>query len=153
VGLLDGVSGHDPTVVLYEGEDALVEVRQDFDGKSPSDYLEAFGEFIQANMNRIPGLMVVKTAPRDLTRKQLKELAEALSLAGYSEIKLQTAWRRATNEDIAASIIGHIRQRALGEPLLPYAERVERAVKRVRDSRPGPTPSANGSTASASRWP
>ncbi|MFO0624064.1 MAG: type I restriction-modification system endonuclease [Polyangiales bacterium] len=136
VGLLDGVSGHDPTVVLYEGEDALVEVRQDFDGKSPSDYLEAFGEFIQANMNRIPGLMVVKTAPRDLTRKQLKELAEALSLAGYSEIKLQAAWRRATNEDIAASIIGHIRQRALGEPLLPYAERVERAVKRVRDSRP-----------------
>ncbi|MEZ4394119.1 MAG: type I restriction-modification system endonuclease [Polyangiales bacterium] len=135
VGLLDRVSGVDPGVVIHHGEDALIEVRQDFDGKTPADYLEAFGAFIQANMNRIPGLMVVKTAPRDLTRKQLQELAEALAHEGYSEIKLQTAWRRATNEDIAASIIGYIRQRALGEPLVPYAERVERAVKRVRNSR------------------
>ncbi|MDP3208140.1 MAG: type I restriction-modification system endonuclease [Rhodoglobus sp.] len=135
VGLLDRVSGFDGRVVIHEGDDEVVEVRQDFDGKTPTDYLEAFGDFIQANMNRIPGLLVVKTAPRDLTRKQLKELAEALETAGYSEIKLQTAWRKKTNEDIAASIIGYIRQRALGEPLVPYAERVERAMKRVREGR------------------
>ena len=41
--------------------------------------------------------------------------------AGYTEAGLQTAWRDMTNQDIAASIIGFIRQRALGEPLVPYA--------------------------------
>ncbi len=135
VGLMDRVSGHDARVVLHEGDDRVVEVSQDFNGRTPSDYLEAFGAFVDANMNRIPALTVVKTAPRDLTRKQLRELAEALDAAGYSEINLRTAWHRMRNEDVAASIVGYIRQRALGEALEPYNERVERAVKRVLASR------------------
>jgi type I restriction enzyme R subunit len=82
VGLLDGVSGHDPTVVLYEGDDRWWRCGRTSTASTPSDYLEAFGAFIEANMNRIPALTVVKTAPSDLTRKQLKELAEALEPRG-----------------------------------------------------------------------
>jgi len=44
-----------------------------------------------------------------------------LDSAGYSETTLRSAWRDATNEDIAASIIGFIRQAALEMPWLPMA--------------------------------
>ena len=46
-----------------------------------------------------------------------KELKLALDGAGYTEATLQTAWRDMTNQDIAATIIGFIRQPALGTPL------------------------------------
>jgi type I restriction enzyme R subunit len=36
---------------------------------------------------------------------------------------------------VAASIIGFIRQQALGDPLLAYSERVDRALQRVLGSR------------------
>ncbi|MFH0902471.1 MAG: type I restriction-modification enzyme R subunit C-terminal domain-containing protein, partial [Pseudomonadota bacterium] len=78
---------------------------------------------------------VVTQRPRDLTREQLKGLKLELDKSGYSEVKLQTAWRDATNQNIAASIIGFIRQRALGEPLVPYSERVERAIQTILGSR------------------
>jgi len=45
---------------------------------------------------------------------------------------VRTAWRDQKNEDIAATIVGYIRQLALGSPLMPYAERVDRAVQRLR---------------------
>ncbi|MGA7934029.1 MAG: type I restriction-modification enzyme R subunit C-terminal domain-containing protein [Kovacikia sp.] len=69
--------------------------------------------------------------PRDLTRPQLKELRMLLDNAGYSETMLRSAWRDSTNEDIAASIIGFIRQAALGDALVPYSERVDRALKKI----------------------
>lgn len=49
----------------------------------------------------------------------------------YNEAALQTAWRSKTNQDIAASIIGHIRQAALGEALLPFEQRVANAMQRI----------------------
>jgi len=73
----------------------------------------------------------VCTRPRDLTRAQLKELKLKLDAAGYSEAKLRTAWRDWKNQDIAATIIGFIRQRALGSPLVPYQDRVDRAVAKI----------------------
>ncbi len=79
--------------------------------------------------------MVVTQRPRELTRQGLKELKLALDEEGYGELQLRTAWREWRNEDIAASIIGFIRQRALGEPLRPYGERVEGALKRILASR------------------
>ena len=54
-----------------------------------------------------------------------------LDTAGYSETRLRSAWRDSTNEDIAASIIGFIRQAALGDALVPYSERVDRALKKT----------------------
>ena len=69
--------------------------------------------------------------PKDLTRAQLKEVKLLLDEAGYSEAHLQSAWRKNTNQDIAASIIGYIRQAALDEALVPFAQRVNNAMQRI----------------------
>jgi type I restriction enzyme, R subunit len=73
--------------------------------------------------------------PRDLTRADLQELRRALDLKGYSEANLCRAWADAKNEDIAASIIGFVRQAALGDPLTPYEDRVRAAMKKIMASR------------------
>lgn len=106
----------------------------------PEDYLDGFKRFIETNLNQIPALLVVTQRPRDLTRAQLKELRAALDGAGYSEVMLRSAWRDATNEDIAASIVGYIRQAALGDALVPYGERVDRAMKKILSSQPWTAP-------------
>jgi len=82
----------------------------------PEDYLHAFADFIRANSNSIPALVTVLSRPRDLTRKQLRELALALDKAGFSEANLAAAWREMTNQEIAARIVGYIRQAAIGDP-------------------------------------
>jgi type I restriction enzyme R subunit len=97
----------------------------------PEDYLDSFKQFIETNLNQMPALLVVTQRPRELTRAQLKELRAALDAAGYSEVRLRSAWRDATNQDIAASIIGYIRQAALGDALVPHEERVDKALKQI----------------------
>ena len=106
----------------------------------PEDYLASFKQFIETNLNLVPALLVVTQRPRELTRAQLKELRAALDGAGYSETMLRSAWRDATNEDIAASIVGYIRQAALGDALVPYGERVDRAMKTILASQPWTAP-------------
>ncbi len=102
----------------------------------PEDYLDSFGRFLDEHVNEIEALKIVMTRPRELTRHQLKELKLALDRKGFNEAALRTAYRESTNQDIAASIIGYIRQRALGTPLEPYDRRVDRAVRAIlaRDS-------------------
>ncbi len=78
-----------------------------------------------------PHLSAVVNKPGDLTRRQLKEIRLLLDAEGYSEAKLQTAWREQTNQDIAASIIGHIRRAALDESLVPFEQRVKRAMDSI----------------------
>ena len=75
------------------------------------------------------------TRPRELTRVQLRDLQLALDQAGYTERNLEVAWREMTNQDIAARIVGFIRQAALGDPLLSYDERVDRALGKIVGSR------------------
>ena len=74
------------------------------------DYIQAFSAFIRSHSNDIPALMTVLTRPRELTRKQLRELVLELDKAGFTETNLATAWREMTNQDIAARIVGYIRQ-------------------------------------------
>lgn len=74
------------------------------------------------------------------TREHLKELKLALAEADFSEAAIRTAWRESKNEDIAASIIGYIRQMALGSPLIPFDARVDRALKKILASRKWPLP-------------
>ena len=57
--------------------------------------------------------------------------APAARRHGYSEASLKAAWRNRSNQDIAASIIGYIRQAALGEALLPFEQRVAQAMQRI----------------------
>jgi len=104
--------------------------------RRPEDYLDSFRRFLTGNMNTMPALQVVVTRPRDLTRAHLKELKLALDQKGYSEAYLQSAFKEAKNEDIAASIIGFIRRMALGSPLVPYGERVDQGVRRYVASYP-----------------
>jgi type I restriction enzyme R subunit len=138
--LLDGRTGRPWTLVVSNHPDELREETRGYGTASkPEDYLEAFSKFLRDNVNKIPALAVVTQRPRDLTRAQLKELRLALDVAGYPEAFLRTAWREKTNADIAASIIGFIRQAALGDALVPYEERVDHAAKKLLASQPWTT--------------
>lgn len=103
--------------------------------EKPEDFLDNFSTFVRTNLNKIAALTVVVQRPRDLTRQQLRELKLALDKEQYSETNLRQAWKQAKNEDIAASIIGFVRQAALKEPLMPYEQRVERALSTILKSR------------------
>lgn len=134
--VLDAATGAGRVVYVSGHTDSLKSVERGYGpGRvRPKDYLDEFETFIRQNQNALPALRVVCQRPRDLTRQQLKELKLALDKAGYTETSLQTAWREMTNQDIAASIMGFIRQRALGEALVPYSERVDRALRQVLES-------------------
>ncbi|EPI2105763.1 type I restriction-modification system endonuclease [Providencia rettgeri] len=102
--------------------------------QKPEDYLDSFNQFIKEQLNQSAALSVIINKPRDLTREQLKEVKLLLDSAGYSEAKLQSAVRNQTNQDIAASIIGHIRRAVLREPLIPFNQRVAQAMQRIYQS-------------------
>lgn len=124
-------------IFISEHEDELVSVEDDFGGKAtPADYIESFETFVRGNMNAAPALIAATQRPRELTRKDLKDLAILLDQQGFSEASLRRAYGTARNADIAAHIIGFVRQAALGEPLVPYATRVENAVQRILGQRP-----------------
>lgn len=97
----------------------------------PEDFLKAFTAFLRERSNELPALQLVLTRPRALTRAALKELAMALQEHGFTETNLRAAYRDATNQDIAAGLVGFIRRAALGDALEPWETRVERAVNRI----------------------
>ncbi len=126
-----------PPVIVSDHPDKLMSTTRGYgDAARPEDYLKAFTDYIRSHSNDIPALVTVLTRPRELTRKQLRELAVALDGAGFSEVNLSTAWREMTNQDIAARIVGYIRQAAIGDALMPYAERVDHALQSLLASRP-----------------
>ncbi|MGK4008930.1 type I restriction-modification system endonuclease [Sorangium sp. So ce1036] len=136
VPVLDGGVSEARPLLVSEHADHLVGTEIGYGtARRPEDYLEGFTAFLRENLNKIPALVVVTQRPRDLTRAQLKELQLALDEQGYTEAALQVAWRERSNADIAASIIGYIRQAALGDALVPYDERVDRALKKIAASR------------------
>ena len=59
-----------------------------------------------------------------------------LDRKGFSEANLKQAWKDTKNEDMAASIIGFIRQAALGDALVPYEDRLHAAMRRILASKP-----------------
>ncbi|MGK7926761.1 MAG: type I restriction-modification system endonuclease [Spirulina sp.] len=128
--------GRQPIFISTEGDRVRRIERGYGEGiERPDDYLDGFSAFLRENMNRIPALLVVTQRPKELTRQDLKALRLELEQAGFTEVNLQTAWREKTNEDIAASIIGFIRQAALGDALIAYGERVDRALKKLSAGR------------------
>lgn len=117
---------------ISEHEDELVKHERGYGNATrPEDYLDEFGRFIRENMNLIPALEIVCTRPKELTKQVLKELQLELDKHGYTEANLRTAWQKTTMQDIAASIIGFIRQRALNDALISHEERVKRAMQKV----------------------
>jgi type I restriction enzyme R subunit len=124
--------GSAPPMFISEHEDKFHSAERGYgQAKKPADYLKEFTAFIHSHSNDIPALMTVLTSPRELTRKQLRELVLELDKAGFTETNLATAWREMTNQDIAARIVGYIRQAAIGDALVPYNERVDHALQKL----------------------
>lgn len=134
---VEALLGSDHKPVISEHSDELQKRIQSYgEHQRPEDYLDSFSRFIKEQLNQSAALAVVVNKPRDLTREQLKEIRLLLDNAGYSEAKLRSAVRNQTNLDIAASIIGHIRRAALGEPLVPFEQRVAQAMQRIYQNHP-----------------
>lgn len=129
--------GSQPLVLLSEHPDHLFHVEHGYGAATrPEDYLAAFAAFVASQRDAIPALTVVLTRPRDLTRRQLRELALELDKAGFNEASLTTAWRDLTNQEIAARIVGYVRKAAMGDPLVPYDQRVDQALQQMLTVRP-----------------
>jgi len=124
--------GSDHYPVISTHSDTLMVREQNYGAyQKPADYLESFNDFIKNQLNQSVALGVVVNRPQDLTREQLREVRLLLDANNYSEANLQSAWRNQTNQEIAASIVGFIRQAALGEALLPFEQRVAKAMEAI----------------------
>jgi type I restriction enzyme R subunit len=123
-------------LIIAGQADEVTSVEQAVAGLRPEEYLAGFDAFLDANLNLVPALQVVVQRPRDLTRKTLKEVRALLEDKGFREPMLQAAWRQKSNADIAAGIVGHIRQHALGSPLRAYELRVDTALEKVLAAKP-----------------
>ncbi len=133
--------GPSQPVFISHHPDMLHDVERGYGNATrPEDYLQEFKAFIESHSNDLPALITVVTRPRELTRKQLRELLLELNNAGFSEANLAAAWKQTTNQDMAASIIGYIRQAALGDPLIPFTQRVDGALQSMLASRSWTTP-------------
>lgn len=118
-------------VISTHSDELLVREQNYGQNQKPADYLESFNDFIRTQLNQSAALGVVVNRPKDLTREQLREVRLLLDQHGFSEASLKSAWRNQTNQEIAASIIGYIRQAAIGEALLPFGQRVAKAMQTI----------------------
>lgn len=119
-------------VVISEEEDELVGHERGFgEGSRPEDYLDAFAEFVQTNINEIAALNIVCTRPKELTREALKNLRLTLDREGFTTQQLNTAISAMTNEEIVADIISLIRRYAIGSALISHEARIRKAVERL----------------------
>jgi len=128
-------------IVISEHDDEVIDTSTGYgSGQKPEDYLKSFNDFINANSNRMIAIQTVIQKPWELTRDSLKELAVELEKNEFREEDLKIAWKETKNEEIAARIIGFIRQAALGEALIPYEQRVDNALAKILASKPWKTP-------------
>lgn len=100
--------------------------------KKPEDYIDGFSKYVRDNLNQVQALLIIAKRPRDLTRKELKEVRLLLETQGFKEKSLQDAYKQQTNKDIAASLIGFVRRAAMGDPLVPFSDRLNNAVIRLK---------------------
>jgi len=120
-------------LVVSSHEDELIDVAPAY-GR-PDDYLERFTLFVKEKSNSLHALMAVVQRPRELTRRDLMELVVALENAGFDEKSLTHAWTQKSNQEVAARVLGFVRQAALGDPLVPFDQRVDAAVQRISQQR------------------
>ncbi len=123
-------------VLVSDHPDRLLRVEHGYGTTTrPEDYLASFTNFIKTHQDQIPALVTVLTRPRELTRKDLRQLALELERAGFSETNVETAWRETTNQELAARIVGYIRHIATGDPLVPFEQRVNWALEQMLAAR------------------
>ncbi len=127
-----GFDGRRAVVISDKPDELLTHTRGYGKGQKPQDYLEEFKTYITENADKIEALKLVCTRPSSLTRQALKSLRMELDQNGFTETQLNSAWKEAKNEEIAADIISFIRALAVGSELLNHNERVTRAVERLK---------------------
>ena len=135
-GLVEFLDSKEPgggKILLSDIDDDVTSVTIGFgkDNQRPKDYLEEFKEYVTNNQDKIEALRLCAQRPRDLTRQSLKELRLELDNAGFNRTLLRAAWRQEKNEDIAATVIGFVRNAILGTSLDPFANRVDNAMKKI----------------------
>lgn len=123
--------------LISEHEDEVREVKKGYgpENEQPESYLNGLRDWIEFNQDEMDALQVVLQRPRELTREDLKDIQIELNRAGYTEAHIREAYNEARNQDIAASIIGFLRNRALGTPLMPYENRVDHALRYILKDR------------------
>ncbi|WP_298519856.1 type I restriction-modification system endonuclease [uncultured Kordia sp.] len=130
---LDKLKAKPKKRLLSEHTDELLGVTRGYGkAEAPEDYIESFKKFILENRNKIAALKIICTKPKSLNREALKELRLLLSEEGFSATQLNTAWKNAKNEDIAADIISYIRTMALDVTLINHQERVRNAIQKIK---------------------
>ncbi|OYS46186.1 type I restriction-modification system endonuclease [Limosilactobacillus reuteri] len=97
----------------------------------PEDYLESFTKFVKSNSNTVPAMEVVLNRPKDLTIDDLRKINDVLVAHGFRTNDLQSAWKATNKRQVAASIIGFIRQAALGVELVSEDELLKRAMEKI----------------------
>lgn len=137
---VQGGSGRNKIVISDKTDDVIGTSTGYGSGQKPEDYLSSFTVFVNANSNRMVALQTVIQRPWELTRNGLKQLVVELEKNEFREEELKVAWKEVKNEDIAARIIGFIRQAAIGEALIPYEQRVDKALQKIISSRAWKTP-------------
>ena len=128
----DRLHSKSPRIIDDHPDEVIDHTRGYGEGQKPEDYLEAFKEFINNNMNAIAALRTVCTRPSELTREALKSLKLELDRHDFTEKQLNSAWNEMTNQDIVADIIAFIRQQALGSALVGHEQRVKHAFAKLR---------------------
>ena len=102
----------------------------------PEDYLQEFEKFVRDNLEHIEALEILLNRPKDFDTGQLKALKETLAtqpndlLDKFTEKNL----RRAYNKELA-DIISIIRHATAGGELLTTAQRVNKAMMKVKSDR------------------
>ena len=132
--MLQETKTHDSrSVVVSDAEDELTDHSRGYgNAEKPEDYLNAFSRYIQSNRNEIAALNIICTRPRELTRKDLKDLRLTLDREGFTTQQLNTAIYELTNEEIMADIISLIRRYAIGSTLISHEARIHRAIEKLR---------------------
>lgn len=121
-----------PFLPISHHDDQIINISRGYgQADKPEDFLDSFTSYVRNNVNKIAALTLVVQRPRDLTRAQLRELRLELDRLGYSEANLRRAWQDVKNEEIAASIIGFVRQAAIGDALMPFEDRARAAMQRI----------------------
>ncbi len=119
--------------IIDHHEDEVIDHTRGYgEGLKPEDYLEAFKDFINNNMNSIVALRIVCTKPEDLTRDDLKSLKFELDRHQFTEGQLNNAWKEVNNQDIVADIIAFIRREAIGSMLISHETRVMNAFAKLK---------------------
>ena len=98
----------------------------------PEDYLQAFERFVRENPDHVEALNILLHKPREFDARSLADLRR--KLADRPERFTEENLRKAYQKQLA-DIISMIRHAAANEPLITAEERVDAAMKRIREGK------------------